>query len=495
MFNLRWIRASLLVVSQMGCSAPPARWVVVGEGAASPGGLLDPELPPSIVYELAPSADEVAVTVELDGEEDGETELGLGAWAAIDEPSLWLSGLSATADHGPVEIEVKRFGLRPKSRWRVRHDPGARLRVHYIMTPPTDAPIEERHLVPRISASLFRGVGNVLLMTPVGEVWEPARRIGFRWRVPAEIGVASSFGAEREGAVDLTLDDFIHAFFMAGPDVRWVSDDGGERGLRLAISGSWTFEDEAFLQQLGAVMQAQSELVQDEHASEQAPFVVSFAPYAEPPAGYSFAGTGLTDSFLAVATPQASLDPEQKGGRRLYHLLAHEMFHEVNGRRIGREQPEQLVYWFSEGFTELMAFRSLVRAEIFDAAVAAEEGRALMEAHRSNPARELPNADIVKRFWTDAGARRIPYQRGFVVGMWLDGELRRRGIDRGVDAFMAETLRAADEHGERVTVERLLDRIETMTSTAFVARIRDVVVDGEMPPAEAFDALEGVFTH
>ncbi|MCA9622108.1 MAG: hypothetical protein KC731_23955 [Myxococcales bacterium] len=448
-------------------------------------------------YAIAPSDARVEVQIELTGESDGDTELGLGRWAAVEDPSVWIDAVTAATVTGePLAVTASRSERPPAARWTVAHAPGARFVLRYAVAPPRPETIdvEDQHIFPRISASLFRGVGNLLLLEPLGDAWLAPRRIGWRFVVPEGTSVACSFGNAREGEVETTLDDFRHAFFSASPELRWLVDDEGDRDLRLAISGGWSFADDDLLEAVGAVLRAQTELVSDRHAAEQAPFVVSFAPYTTPPRGYSFGGTGLTDSFLAVASPQASLDTSEKGGRLLLHLLAHEMFHEINGRRIRRESPEQLVYWFSEGFTELMAHRSLVRAGLYRPEQAEEAGQRLLDEYRDNPARETPNEALVAGFWGEPGLRRLPYQRGFVVGLWLDRLMRAHSQGaRGIDDFMQAVLEAADERGEKVSVDRLLARIEAETDAADAQAIREVVVEGAMPPPEAFAHLGTIF--
>ncbi|MCJ7617326.1 MAG: hypothetical protein MUO43_12405 [Desulfobacterales bacterium] len=47
----------------------------------------------------------------------------------------------------------------------------------------------------------------------------------------------------------------------------------------------------------------------------------------------------------------------------LKYLFAHELFHTWNTGKLGvRQNPEQLIYWFSEGFTGYYARLLLLRA-------------------------------------------------------------------------------------------------------------------------------------
>ncbi len=211
------------------------------------------------------------------------------------------------------------------------------------------------------------------------------------------------------------------------------------------------------------------------------------------PHSHSLGGTGLSQSFALFLQPDTALGSRTGGDLSVEHLLAHEMFHHWNGGVVGLEEPEQLAYWFSEGFTDFYARRLLRRAGYGGLEEFARDLNQRLRDYTLSPARNAPNARIQEGFWKDRELGRLPYLRGDLVAILLDREIRARSRGgRSLDDFLRDAV-ARGRQGEKTSTEVLLRRIEEWTDAAFAARVRAIVVDGatvELDPATFEPCLE-----
>jgi predicted metalloprotease with PDZ domain len=141
-------------------------------------------------------------------------------------------------------------------------------------------------------------------------------------------------------------------------------------------------------------------------------------------------------STSVIAPPRALRWPH----RNLMHILAHEHFHIYNGKRIRvvpfqrydylKAQPSRLL-WLTEGLTEYFAVRSLLaNGQISAGAYLGWLGE-LITALRNTPDRHQRSLSEVSLAawtpWRRAKPRKVSYyNKGHLVGLLLDLELRRR---------------------------------------------------------------------
>src|SRR5206468_3351167 len=124
-----------------------------------------------------------------------------------------------------------------------------------------------------------------------------------------------------------------------------------------------------------------------------------------------------------------TLAPGSADRRELLHIIAHEHFH-LLGRHRGAEQPEELVYWFSEGFTEFYTMRLLFRSGLCTLDDYLRELNESLEHLWLNPGRNRTNEEIRPVTWKDHELADVPRLRGIVLAFVLDHELRARSGGR-----------------------------------------------------------------
>lgn len=450
-------------------------------GIASPAASLAREEPArELAYSLTlveSAPPRVRATLECSGDADGKTTFTLPGGERDLIPGGGISGIEATtADGATLEATRSQPG-----RIKVRHEPAARLRVSWeienAMTTPADPPGGDYRTV--LESERFHALGSRVLFAP--ESTAPNARVRFEWRGFEDAGwttvCSHGIGAgpfEFVGDVGL----FRHAIFMAG-DVALAARDipGGELAVAVASAHEFDLEVDALADLAARIVGFEREFMRD----ETGPFyLVTMTPQGEPRRGRGLAlgGTGLRDSFAIFVPPGMSLAKENGDFTRFCHLLAHEHYHEWNGLRIRRAQPENLAFWFSEGFTEFLTRRILHRAGLLTREEALEDFRRSIRDYFTNPRRNATNAEIAADFFTDLTLSFVPYRRGDLVAAIVDWEIRKASAGaRSLDDFMRER----NEAREDVSTESLLALFARWTSESVASHLRDVLVDGADP--------------
>lgn len=367
--------------------------------------------PPAVDYRVSPVMEgdalaAVAIEMTLQGDADGETVLVLpDNWGG--KPALWkhldrlvIEGGQARAD-GPA-------------RQIVRHEPGRLLTVRWRVKsgyPGEPTPEEGNPYRPVIRPGWFQLLGNATFIEPEKRESAPARVTWTGW--PKTWVLASDLDHQRMGR-PLMVGDVIESISVGGTDLKVYSRpiDGGT--LRFAVRGDWDFEPEALADQLARVLSAQRRFWGD----TREPFFVSLTPMTAPQGWRSSGGTGRTDGFAMFSTREVGLPS-------LRFTLSHEHMHSWLPRRTAfMPDPEQGHYWFSEGFTDFYALRTLLRSGVFSLEDYRDKLNELLARHDSSPAKAWPNSRIVEGFWTDRLAQDLPYNRGMLIAYLWDARVR-----------------------------------------------------------------------
>jgi predicted metalloprotease with PDZ domain len=453
---------------------------------ASLASLPSPD-PPEIVYTIElrqEPALEARFTLEAPAGERGPTTFEVDAdWGGVEDAADQVENVRAV-DASGANLVVDHP---ERHRWLVQAAPGDRITVSWSLAPnafqaDTDPRVHYRSI---LNEHLLHVIGNLGLLEP--ELPDDApRRIAVRWKGFREAGwtVASSFSLDADGfEVVAPVQAVRHAVYLAGRIRTRVVEVRG-RDVAVAIAGeAWPWTDEAFLENVRAIVETERAFFDDDRLPY---YLVSVIPVgAADPNSRSLGGTGLSQSFALFLQEGTPLGTHAGGGLDVPWLLAHEMFHHWNGQTVSMEAPEQLVYWFSEGFTDFFARRVMARAGFGGVQEYARNVNRKLREYTLSPAREEPNEAIREGFWRSRDVGQLPYQRGDVVAMLCDRAIfERSGGARSLDDFMREVVEAG-RRGEQVSTERLLARIEAWTDSAFAQRVREIVVEGrtaEIPP-------------
>jgi predicted metalloprotease with PDZ domain len=435
---------------------------MLGCSAQAPSGRLE--------YELTPILESGALTaVQVDlrfrGEADGETDLRLpDDWSG--QPELFRAIADVTAVSGATIANGETANQRI-----LTHRPNARLHVRYrVIQDFEGAPNarQDNSYRPVIQPTYFHLIGNAFMVTP-GQSAE-STPVRFRVRgLPRDWLYASDLEHP-----DLRLGDAWSSVVIGG-DFR-IHEDRANR-VRVALRGEWSFTDEAFTESVVQIIAAQRHFFGD----RPSPYLVTVIPLESPQQGWlSIGGTGLDDAFAFFATTNAE-------AAQITRTLAHEGLHTwIPGAIGGMPNEEQaLDYWLSEGFTDFLTGRVLVRERIWTPEQFANDLNEALRAYAQSPERASTNARVLEAFWSSQDVQRLPYLRGrFLATIW-DQRLRASGRD--FDDVVLR-MRARVEAGDERHAVEIFPEVIRELGVDPAAEIERYITNGEaiLLPEDAF---------
>ena len=411
---------------------------------------------------------------------DGVTELGIATdWGGVSTGGQDLEAMRVEALSGEA-LELVAIG---DNRWQVAWGGAESLVLSYSIgsNDYQSDPDPATNRRPIVNEQLFHSIGELFLVTPEHlERGEP-RANSVRWvGFGKDEGLACSFGV---GAGPLrfesSLADLRQSVFLAG-DITVFERDVLGRPLFLAIQDfDWGFDLDALADLASSIVDMERGFFDD---FDRPFYLISMIPVGHTdPNSISFGGTGLTQSFSLAVQPGFDLEFGGEGYERMTHLLTHELFHEWNGRVLDRAAPEELCYWFSEGFTEFFTRRLRLRGGLIGLEEYVSSLNSSLSEYFTSPVREASNQRIKDDFWSDDFIKDLPYRRGDVVAILLDQAIRgTTGGERSLDDLMRELVERGAS-GWKVSTEEFLEIVEDETSGEVARALAEVLLDGGTP--------------
>jgi predicted metalloprotease with PDZ domain len=246
------------------------------------------------------------------------------------------------------------------------------------------------------------------------------------------------------------------------------------------LRGMWQFSDAAFAKMVQKIIKVEREFWHDYSAPY---YLVTLLPLEAPPNVVNTGGSGLTDAFANFATHNAELD-------RFKDLLAHEYFHNWNNVKLGRlKEPETLLYWFSEGFTDYYAYLLLLRSGLITLDEYIQRYNRLIREYYLSPVRDASNQRVLQDFWNEDDVHDLPYRRGFLLATNWNARIRTAsGGKNSLDDVMLEMLRAAEQNKPVLTLEFINEYISRYTQHSILPDVQRYIENGGliMPEKDAF---------
>ncbi len=425
-----------------------------------------PRAAEDVAYTLARVGGDLEIAIDLSGAPSGTSVFDLGEpWGGVQHSEEEVREVHAL-DSAGTQIAVEKG----EAAWTVRHAPNERLHVVYTLASTHRDQVwgSEAFHRPILQPHLIQVIGNTGILRP-RHLADARRAITVRWKPMPGWTQVSSYGDAQELVTTATLDEFRDAVFLASDRLHLVRRTINGTRLVVAIVNDFAFGDDALADLATRVVTAQRAFF-----AETGPpfFLITAVPLgdAKGPAA-QYGGTGLTNSF-AVFLSKRFADT-----RNLAWLLGHELFHTWNGRVIQPDPPEELMYWFSEGFTNFYARRLLYRAGIVDLDGYVKQLDDELAQYTLTPVRDQPNQAIREGFWKSHDLERLPYQRGDVLALILDRALVAHGSS--LDALM-KALVTEGRAGGTVGVDKLLARFAALATPAIAAQLKATIVDGAL---------------
>jgi hypothetical protein len=133
-------------------------------------------------------------------------------------------------------------------------------------------------------------------------------------------------------------------------------------------------------------------------------------------------------------------------------LLAHEMFHEWNPRRLNYSD-DQTIYWFTEGFTEYYAVASVWRSGIWELGQVLQHFNRMARSYYGSPMRNLTSSRMVELRQSNVSANQLPCQQGYLLAAHWNS------TGRSLDVAMRNLLKDNQEPLSNARIVRALRSI------------------------------------
>lgn len=321
--------------------------------------------------------------------------------------------------------------------------------------------------------ALFFGHGAWVL--PSFHPQQPLRAAIALHGLPVGWTAASSFGVLERGERTRWQADRIvpatlrHAVFAFG-DFRLRRVDLSGRPLWMAIRGKFGFDDAEFFHRTAALVRTQRAFFGD---TSFAHFLVALVPND---AAREIGGTGVHNAFAMHASADL-----QVPGPDFEFLIGHESLHTWIPSRFGSmnssegANDEALRYWFSEGVTNFLTHRLLLASGHWSLAQYARAVSQVIRDYELSEARHRDNAAVRAQFFADRAIGDLPYQRGELLALRWDAQLRARG--QTLAGVLRGLLLPPGPQPTRppLATERLLDALTRVLGTGPRADVTRVV--------------------
>ena len=424
--------------------------------------LLGAAKPESVDYRLGvePLAGQPAlltVQIRFRGDADGETTLDL--------PDSFASGKDAWRHISDLRIQGASVTAPDPAHRVLRHRPGARITVRYRVQ--TAYPQDPQGIDgnpyrgPLIRPDWFAALGEFVFAVPAGRESQAA---GFAWdRLPRGWRAASDLDHGRMGRF-ISVADVRESVSLGGTRLAVLEVPVRRGALRVATFEGSHFAAPAVADETARILMAERAYWKD----DDDPYFVALIPLAQTPNNVSIGGTGRGDAFALYATTGA---PES-----LRWTLAHELTHTWISARVGRlpAKDEPAYYWLSEGFTDFFTLRALVRAGQMSPEAAVDRLAATLKAYDASPVRTAPAARVVADFWTDRKVRDLPYQKGALLALKWDEDIRRK---TGGKADLDDVILRMRDHYRQFPAGQGPDIVTGLVSAAWVTAQLDLRPD------------------
>lgn len=435
--------------------------------------------PPQISYLLEPITDETGLRFRIElnftGHESGRTELIL--------PSRTAGQTQLHEAIQKLEISPPKINVADTSEPWVKvltHEPDQAIRVRYEL-------VQDRaDALQAMRGAGFRPVLQRHYFHWLGSAWvrpglEEAAQLLFsiEWKnLPPDWTISNTFGAnQRQQQFTTSLRAFSSSVFVGG-DFRLRSITIKGQPVRIALRGAWAFTDEEFAALVEKIFHLQRGFWNDFNYPD---YFVSLLPLEPLPQGAAHSGLGLSQSFATFATPNCTREDFK-------YLLAHELFHNWNTRRLGRiKEPQELLYWFSEGVTDYYSYRLLWRGGLMTLDEYVAKYNEVLRRYYTSPLRYEPNERVAREFFSNGELAQLAYWRGRLLAANWDALIRTNsGGKYSLDDVMAGFYRATNL-GE-LNPETISAAVQRYANEDVLPELKRVIDGGELivPRANLF---------
>ncbi len=416
------------------------------------------------------------VTLTLKGSSTGSTEFELpNKWAGRDDLFSGIKDLSVSGDGITVpgvsatqmtdEDEVKIF--------RASHTPNAVLTVKYRLTRIGDAYPKSQSdaYSPVLEKNYFHVIGHGAWVVP-RVAREQKLKIAMRWQMPADWVIANSFEtSKREQKFTATMSAIRNALYLGG-DFRLAKFSVRGHPVTVALRDDWGFFDKNFANLAQRIFSMERAFWPDYKYAHALISAIQVGP-VNAPGGANLGGTGLENAFALFLSPRTQI-------KDLRHLIAHELWHNWNPGKLGElKEPERLLYWWSEGFTDFYTYRLMLRNGLVSNQEYANAYNDVLRRYMQSGVRNAQNSRIGADFWNNEDVKKLAYQRGMLLAARLDREIGVASQGKySLDDVMRD-LYVSDKPGRIIDAAVLDLHISRRLGRSYIPEISRYIDQGE----------------
>lgn len=271
------------------------------------------------------------------------------------------------------------------------------------------------------------------------------------------------------------------SLFLGGSDYRLATRTVDGVAYRLVYPESFSARAAGLLQTASTIMATQQRF----WGTPAAPVYIGLVELRN---DGNYSGRGLNGGFVLYLGKNADQNAVPR-------LIAHENLHRWITRAIGGfpETDSDLEAWLHEGFTEAYTGRLLVEAGVWSIADYVDDWNATLARYGTSPVKTAPNSRILADRQRDFNVNWLPYDRGRLLALKWDRDLRARtkgrvGLDQVLRGQMAEAARL-ERDGGSMSGARLFPRVaKRLTGLDLAADYSRYVDAGEAlaVPPDAF---------
>lgn len=293
------------------------------------------------------------------------------------------------------------------------------------------------------------------------------------WKnIPENWKYISSYGKSKELSFKTTVPNLLHAFYIAG-DIRIYDLGAKRRQLFLSLNGNFDVNDKTIISVIKKVVYGQRKLFKDNNFPY---YAISLTEDLDHDGTIKMGGTLLNNGFLFYMGQGVTREDVLKEVNYKV-MLAHEHIHSWIGGKIKNNEQEELNYWWSEGFTEYYARITALRSNLISLQEFVQECNVMLRNYYLSPVLHIPNSRIKKMFWKDYDIQKLPYYRGFIFALYLNGIVKNKNSSFSLDDVIYEMLKAAQN--QRFSEGLFKDIVNPYVGVNIDSELRKFINHGE----------------
>lgn len=387
-----------------------------------------------------------SVNLYFKGNADGEDKIVIPSqWAGQKNLQKYITNLEILTPEAQLQsTELDNIK-------KITHNPNQMLHVRYTVT---DFNLKGLSVIQSIFVQKFRSghfhfFGSTFFIHPYWDISKNIK-IALDWtHLPDNWQISNSFGTNvRSQIVTQSLYDFKYALFVGG-DYRTYKIVVSNNPVYIAIRNKWPFQDEEALDVLTKIVTTQRNFWQDH---DYPYFLIALSPTDTTCCRY--VGAAAFNSFTLTAS-------QKEINQYFINILNHEFFHNWLGSIIKRQSPEELTYWFVEGFSDYYARLFSLREGLISLQDYLDDLNKLLKNYHTSAVKGLRNSEVAWNFWHDHSMNKMPYYKGDIMAhVWNEQMIKSSNGRQSLDTFMHDLLLKAKSEGFLVSNNNIADLLK-----------------------------------